>query len=45
MEEKCPGLPDWKALMACGEAFATPETMPKGRVIDYPAIGPRARRR
>jgi glycine betaine/proline transport system substrate-binding protein len=37
MEEKCPGLPDWKALMSCGEAFATPETMPKGRVIDYPA--------
>ncbi|MBL8711222.1 MAG: ABC transporter substrate-binding protein [Rhodospirillaceae bacterium] len=37
MEAKCPGLPDWKALMNCGEAFATPETMPNGRVIDYPA--------
>ncbi len=37
MEEKCPGLPDWKALYKCAEAFATPETFPKGRVIDYPA--------
>jgi len=37
MEEKCPGLPDWKALMNCPEAFGTPETLPKGRVIDYPA--------
>lgn len=37
MEEKCPGLPDWKALANCPEAFATPDTMPKGRVIDYPA--------
>ena len=31
MKEKCPGLPDWKALNACAEAFATPETAPKGR--------------
>src|SRR3546814_9924243 len=30
-------LPDWKALFDCAEAFATPETMPDGRVIDYPA--------
>ena len=37
MEEKCPGLPDWKALFNCAEAFATPETMPNGRVVDYPA--------
>jgi len=37
MEEKCPGLPDWKALYKCAEAFATPETYPKGQVIDYPA--------
>jgi glycine betaine/proline transport system substrate-binding protein len=37
MEEKCPGLPDWKALMNCAEAFATTETSPNGRVIDYPA--------
>jgi len=37
MEAKCPGLPDWKALLKCGEAFATPETSPNGRVIDYPA--------
>lgn len=37
MEEACPGLPDWKALFDCADAFATPETMPQGRVIDYPA--------
>jgi glycine betaine/proline transport system substrate-binding protein len=37
MEEKCPGLPDWKALMKCPEVFGTPETLPNGRVIDYPA--------
>lgn len=37
MEERCPGLPDWKALFDCAEAFATPDTMPEGRVIDYPA--------
>ena len=37
MEEKCPGLPDWKALDACAEVFATAETFPKGRFLDYPA--------
>lgn len=37
MEESCPGLPDWKALYDCADAFATPETIPEGRVIDYPA--------
>lgn len=36
-EEVCPGLPDWRALENCAEVFATPETFPKGRVIDYPA--------
>ena len=31
MKEKCPGLPDWKALKepACVEAFSIPETAPK----------------
>ena len=24
MKEKCPGLPDWKALNECAEAFSTP---------------------
>lgn len=33
MKEKCPGLPDWKALLKCGEAFSTPETAPKGRYM------------
>lgn len=37
MEEKCPGLPDWKAFVDCAQAFSTPETFPKGRLVDYPA--------
>ena len=37
MEEKCPGLPDWKAFVGCAQAFGTPETFPKGRLITYPA--------
>ena len=36
MEEQCPGLPDWKALLECQEVFGTPETLPKGRIVDYP---------
>lgn len=39
MEEVCPGLPDWKALVMpeCISALATPDTMPNGRFLDYPA--------
>lgn len=39
LEEVCPGLPDWQAFKnpACVEALATPETFPKGRLLDYPA--------
>ncbi|MGI9307548.1 MAG: ABC transporter substrate-binding protein [Gammaproteobacteria bacterium] len=37
VEEQCPGLPDWKALNACAEIFATPETAPKGRFLAGPA--------
>jgi len=39
MEQVCPGLPDWKALMepGCVQALSTPETAPKGRFLDYPA--------
>jgi len=39
MEEICPGLPDWKALQkpACIEKLTTPESFPKGRILDYPA--------
>ena len=37
VEELCPGLPDWKALQDCAQVFAAPETMPKGRIVDYPA--------
>lgn len=35
--DKCPGLPDWTALRDCAGIFATPETAPKGRLLDYPA--------
>lgn len=37
VEEMCPGLPDWQALNACAEIFASPDTMPSGRFVDYPA--------
>ncbi|RID92898.1 ABC transporter [Gemmobacter lutimaris] len=36
MEETCPGLPDWKALRDCAEAFSTAETAPKGRYLGGP---------
>ncbi|QIE45205.1 ABC transporter substrate-binding protein [Pseudohalocynthiibacter aestuariivivens] len=37
VEEACPGLPSYEALNDCKELFATPETFPKGRLLDYPA--------
>ena len=37
MADKCPGLPAAEALIACAQAFAAPETFPKGRLITYPA--------
>lgn len=37
VKEMCPGLPAWDALKACAAAFATAETIPNGRLIDYPA--------
>jgi glycine betaine/proline transport system substrate-binding protein len=37
VEAKCPGLPDLDALKKCASLFATPETAPKGRLLDYPA--------
>ena len=33
----CPGLPAWEALEACAMQFATAETLPQGRLVDYPA--------
>jgi len=36
MKEKCPGLPDWKALNECAEVFSTAETAPKGRYLGGP---------
>ncbi|MDR0807752.1 MAG: ABC transporter substrate-binding protein [Gemmobacter sp.] len=36
MAERCPGLPNWDALKDCAEAFATPETAPKGRYLGGP---------
>ena len=37
VEQKCPGLPEWTALKKCAGIFATPDTAPKGRFLDYPA--------
>ncbi|NGO55675.1 glycine betaine ABC transporter substrate-binding protein, partial [Allomesorhizobium camelthorni] len=39
MEQVCPGLPDWTALMKpeCVQALSTPDTAPNGRFLDYPA--------
>jgi len=39
MEQICPGLPDWTALTKpdCVKALATPDTLPNGRLLDYPA--------
>jgi glycine betaine/proline transport system substrate-binding protein len=38
MKEKCPGLPDWHALLdpKCAAAFSTPETAPNGRYLGGP---------
>ncbi len=38
MKDKCPGLPDWHALLepACAAAFSTPETAPNGRYVGGP---------
>lgn len=37
MEALCPGLPNYKALYDCAQAFGTAETFPKGRLVGYPA--------
>jgi glycine betaine/proline transport system substrate-binding protein len=34
--ELCPGLPAWEALQKCAAIFATAETLPLGRLVDYP---------
>ena len=36
MEERCPGLPDWKALNDCASEFSTAETAPMGRYLGGP---------
>ena len=33
----CPGLPAWEALKDCAGVFATADTLPMGRLVDYPA--------
>mgnify|MGYP001185434143 CR=1 FL=1 len=33
MKEKCPGLPNYKALYDCAMAFGRADTFPKGRLI------------
>lgn len=37
MEETCPGLPNWEALIECKEDLVTAETFPNGRILSYPA--------
>ncbi|WP_323782708.1 ABC transporter substrate-binding protein [Leisingera sp.] len=37
MENVCPGLPDWKALVDCQARFVTADTFPQGRILAYPA--------
>ncbi len=37
VEDLCPGLPAWEALKDCAMNFATAETIPMGRLVDYPA--------
>lgn len=37
VKELCPGLPAWEALNDCAMKFATAETLPQGRLVDYPA--------
>ena len=37
VKEMCPGLPAWEALQKCAQVFATAETIPNGRLLDYPA--------
>ena len=32
----CPGLPKWEALKDCAAQFSTAETLPEGRLVDYP---------
>lgn len=36
VKEKCPGLPNWRALNKCAELFATPETAPLGHYLGGP---------
>ncbi len=36
MKDVCPGLPDWQALNACADKFASAETAPKGRYLAGP---------
>ena len=39
MVERCPTLPDWRALLkpGCAEAFSTPQSTPKGFYLGGPA--------
>lgn len=37
MEELCPGLPNWEALVDCKDKMITADTFPQGRILSYPA--------
>lgn len=36
VKDRCPGLPDWRALAACSKLFATAQTAPRGRYLGGP---------
>ncbi|WP_413867420.1 ABC transporter substrate-binding protein [Albidovulum sp.] len=36
VKQRCPGLPDYRALADCASVFATPETGDRGRLLVYP---------
>ncbi len=44
VEELCPGLPDWRALLKCWPKFISPDTEPYGRYVGGPWEKPDAAR-
>ncbi len=37
VEEQCPGIKSWETINECAAMLATPDTLPLGRFVDYPA--------
>ncbi len=36
-DELCPGLPAWEAMNDCADKLVSPETLPQGKFLGYPA--------